>query len=36
MKNDRQNLVPDPFMMDWDNLSEAELKKLVTQLERSR
>lgn len=28
--------LPDPFSLDWDNLSETELKRLVGQLERTR
>lgn len=28
--------LPDPFSLDWDNLSETELKRLVVQLERTR
>ena len=28
--------LPDPFSLDWDNLSETELKRLVGQLEKTR
>lgn len=28
--------LPDPFALDWDNLSETELKRLVIQLEKTR
>merc|ERR1740129_983761 len=30
------NLVPDPFALDWDALSETEMKRLVVQLEKTR
>jgi hypothetical protein len=36
IQNDKQYLFPDPFMMDWDSLSENELKRLVAQLEKTR
>jgi hypothetical protein len=28
--------MPDAFMLDWDNLSETELKRLVAQLEKTK
>ena len=36
IQNDKQYLLPDPFMMDWDSLSANELKRLVNQLEKTR
>jgi hypothetical protein len=36
IQNDKAYLFPDPFMMDWDSLSENELKRLVSQLEKTR
>ena len=36
IQNDKHYLFPDPFMRDWDNLSENELKRLVAQLEKTR
>lgn len=36
IQNDKSFLFPDPFMMDWDSLSETELKRLVSQLEKTR
>ncbi len=36
IQNDKQSLFPDTFMMDWDNLSETELKRLVGQLEKTK
>ena len=36
IQSDKQSLIPDAFMLDWDNLSETELKRLVVQLEKTR
>lgn len=36
IQNDRSSFLPDPFMMDWDNLSETELKRLVVQYEKTK
>jgi hypothetical protein len=36
IQNDKSYLYPDPFMMDWDSLSENELKRLVSQLEKTK
>jgi hypothetical protein len=36
IQNDKQSLFPDTFMLDWDNLSETELKRLVVQLEKTK
>ncbi len=36
IQNDKQSLMPDAFMLDWDNLSETELKRLVAQLEKTK
>ena len=36
IQNDKSYLFPDPFMMDWDSLSETELKRLVSQLEKTK
>ena len=33
IQNDKLLAIPDPFSLDWDNLSETELKRLVGQLE---
>jgi hypothetical protein len=35
IQNDRMNPVPD-MLLDWDKLSETELKRLVSQLEKTR
>ncbi len=34
--SEKQHPLPDPFSLDWDNLSETELKRLVGQLEKTR
>ena len=36
IQNDKLLQIPDPFSLDWDNLSETELKRLVGQLEKTR
>ena len=36
IQNEKMNLVPDPFALDWDALSETEMKRLVVQLEKTR
>lgn len=36
IQNEKMNLVPDPFALDWDALSETEMKRLVGQLEKTR
>ncbi|TRY68718.1 hypothetical protein TCAL_15105 [Tigriopus californicus] len=36
IQNEKQYPMPDPFSLDWDNLSETELKRLVGQLEKTR
>lgn len=36
IQNEKMQPLPDPFSLDWDNLSETELKRLVGQLERTR
>jgi hypothetical protein len=35
IQSDRMNPVPD-MLLDWDKLSETELKRLVSQLEKTR
>ena len=36
IQNEKLNPLPDPFALDWDNLSETEMKRLVGQLEKTR
>ena len=36
IQNEKLNLLPDPFALDWDALSETEMKRLVGQLEKTR
>ena len=36
MQNEKINLLPDPFALDWDALSETEMKRLVGQLEKTK
>ncbi len=36
IQNEKMHPLPDPFALDWDNLSETELKRLVIQLEKTR
>ena len=36
IQNEKMQAMPDPFSLDWDNLSETELKRLVGQLEKTR
>ena len=36
IQNEKMNLLPDPFALDWDALSETEMKRLVGQLEKTR
>ena len=32
-QNEKIRMIPDPFALDWDALSETEMKRLVQQLE---
>ena len=36
IQNEKLNPLPDPFALDWDNLSETEMKRLVGQLEKTK
>jgi len=36
IQNEKLNPFPDTFSLDWENLSETELKRLVVQLEKTR
>ena len=36
IQNEKMNPLPDPFALDWDNLSETEMKRLVGQLEKTK
>ena len=36
IQNEKLNPYPDTFSLDWDNLSELELKRLVTQVHPSQ
>lgn len=36
IQNEKLNPYPDTFSLDWENLSENELKRLVVQLEKTR
>jgi hypothetical protein len=36
IQNEKMEPLPDSFFLDWDNLSETELKRLVIQLEKTR
>jgi hypothetical protein len=36
IQNEKMNPLPDPFALDWDALSETEMKRLVGQLEKTR
>jgi len=36
IQNEKVEPLPDSFFLDWDNLSETELKRLVIQLEKTR